>query len=185
MPDNNPTIHPMGLLGNAMAALNIDDNIDDNTSDNTDYNTRNNTDNPTTNPASITQKPPHWRLAVDPHLQERRNAKAAASDLRCVQQFLEDYRMSCFGRCEPDTRFQVMLMPSYFRACEKFNAIAHPGERATRAYNSALLEMHWTLGQLMHEYLRAQVAREAAMVARVGVCAISPHLPSIRIRPVG
>jgi len=172
MSDVNPTTHQIEVLGNAMATLSIGDTTGDNTV------------KTIANPPSATQESPCWRLARDPHLQDRRDAKAAASDLRCVQQFLEDYRMSCYGRYEPDRRLQVMIMPSYFRACAKFRAIAHPGERAQKAFDQALLEMHWTLGQLINEYKRAQFAREAALVARVGVWGMSPHLPSIRPLPI-
>lgn len=64
---------------------------------------------------------------VNPLLQDRRDAKAAASHLRCTHHFLESYRLSVLGRCEPDKRVQLAIMPSYYVAVRKFRAVAYPG----------------------------------------------------------
>jgi hypothetical protein len=104
---------------------------------------------------STTQKPTGWRLAVDPNFRDRRDAKAAASDLRCTQQFLEDYRLSVLGRSDPDRRIQLLLVPSYDKAVAKYQAVAHSGERATNALSSALEDMQETLRLLYEGYAMA------------------------------
>lgn len=76
----------------------------------------NDTDEILANPASVTQESTPRRYPVDLHLQHRRDAKATASDLRCTQQFLENYRLFVLGRCEPDHRIQVAIMPSFHAA---------------------------------------------------------------------
>jgi hypothetical protein len=81
------------------------------------------------NTASTTQESTPRRYPLDPYLQDRRDAKAAASDLRCTQQFLESYRLSVLGRREPDARIQLAIMPSFHTALRKFQAVAHPSER--------------------------------------------------------
>jgi len=134
--------------------------------------------------SSTTDESTCRRLAVDPHLQDRRDAKAAASDLRCVQQLLEEYRVSRFGRFEPDRRIQMLLVPAWDRAIAKYGAIAHPGERAERAFASALDAMHWTLQQLDREYERARHERSVVLAARLGVPVSVIPGSSSRVVPV-
>jgi hypothetical protein len=85
---------------------------------------KNDTEEILANPSSVTQESTPRRYPVDPHLQDRRDAKAAASDLRCTQQFLKSYRLSVLRRCEPDHRTQVAIMPSFHAAVRKYRAVA-------------------------------------------------------------
>ena len=73
------------------------------------------------NTASTTQESTPRRYPLDPYLQDRRDAKAAASDMRCTQQFLESYRLSVLGRYEPDARIQLAIMPMFL-----FSATFYP-----------------------------------------------------------
>jgi len=119
-------------------------------------------------PAPTTQESVPRPWPVDPHLQDRRNAKAAASDLRCTQQFLEEYRLSCVGRCRPDKRIQMSIMSSFDKAIGRFGKIANPGDRAARAFGSALQAMQQTLRLLLEEYERGRVARRHTQTDRHG-----------------
>lgn len=116
----------------------------------------------------ITQGCTPRRYPLDPHLQDRRDAKAAASDLRCTQQFLESYRLSVLGRREPDKRVQVAIMTSYHAAVGKYGAVAYPSERARRAFYSVLRDMQRTLKLLHEEYERAHRANLYALARRHG-----------------
>jgi hypothetical protein len=120
------------------------------------------------NPAPTTQESAPRRYPAQPHLQDRRNAKAAASDLRCTQQFLEEYRLSCVGRCRPDKRIQLSIMSGFDKAIGRFGKIANPGDRAARAFGSALRAMHQTLRLLLEEYERGRVARRHTQTDRHG-----------------
>jgi hypothetical protein len=120
------------------------------------------------NPIPTTQQATPRRYAVDPYLQDRRDSKAAASDLRCTQQFLESYRLSVLGRCEPDHRIQVAIMPSFHAAVRKYQAVAFPSHRARRAFCSALHDMQTTLALLQEECERAHRARMYALACRHG-----------------
>jgi hypothetical protein len=103
------------------------------------------------NPAPTTQEStPRRRYPVNPHLQDHRDAKAAASDLRCTQQFLEDYQLSCVGR-----------------------EIVHPGIRAARAFSAALQATQVTLALLFDEHERACRARMRSLADRQGFLMIS------------
>jgi len=134
------------------------------------------------NPASIKQeRTPRRRYPVDPHLQDRRDAKAAASDLRCTQQFLEDYRLSCVGRCWPDQRIQSLIMPSFYKACRKFREIVNPGDRASRAFSSALRATQETLTLLSDDYERERRARMHYLADRQCFLMLSISDRSLRI----
>jgi hypothetical protein len=126
------------------------------------------TDETLANPTSTTQEATPRRFPVDPYLQDRRDAKAAASDLRCTQQFLGSYRLSVPGRCEPDHRIQVAIMPSFHAAVRKYRAVAFPSHRARRAFCSALHDMQMTLQLLQQECERAHRARMYALARRHG-----------------
>jgi hypothetical protein len=126
------------------------------------------------NPAPTTQEStPRRRYPVNPHLQDHRDAKAAASDLRCTQQFLEEYRLSCVGRCCPDKRIQFQIMPSFHKACGKFREIVHPGIRAARAFFAALQATQVTLALLFDEHERVCRARMRFLADRQGFLMIS------------
>jgi hypothetical protein len=133
------------------------------------------------NTASTTQESTPRRYPLDPYLQDRRDSKAAASDLRCTQQFLESYRLSVLGRREPDARIQLAIMPSYNAALRKFQAVAHPSERGRRAFYFALRDMQRTLNLLQMEYERAHRARCYEMSRRHGL--LMMPIPD-RSRPV-
>jgi hypothetical protein len=120
------------------------------------------------NPAPTTQESAPRRYPPQPHLQDRRNAKAAASDLRCTQQFLEEYRLSCVGRCRPDKRIQMSIMSSFDKAIGRFGKIANPGDRAARAFGSALRAMQQTLRLLLEEYEPGRTTRKHTQTDRHG-----------------
>jgi hypothetical protein len=151
MSDTNANTHQLELPAVAMA-----------TSTTENDHTEQTLANPTTQESSPR------RYTVDPHLQDHRDAKAAASDLRCTQQFLEDYRLSVLGRYVPDKRVQVLLMPSFHLAVARYREIAHPGDRARKAFCSALQAIQETLKLLHEEYERARKARMQAMAHRHG-----------------
>jgi hypothetical protein len=120
------------------------------------------------NHAPVTHEATTCRYTVDPHLQDRRDAKAAALDLRCTQQFLESYRLPVLGQCESDHRIQVAIMPSFHAAVREYRAVAFPSHRATRAFCSALHDMQKTLELLQEECERAHRARMYALARRHG-----------------
>lgn len=140
------------------------------------------TEEPLDNPAPTAQESAPRRYPPQQHLQDRRNAKAAASDLRCTQQFLEEYRLSCVGRCRPDKRIQLSIMSSFDKASGRFGKIANPGDRAARAFGSALRAMQQTLRLLLEEYERGRTARKHTQTDRNGrLIEVDPFT----FRPIG
>jgi hypothetical protein len=133
------------------------------------------------NPTTTMQEATPRRYPVDPYLQDRRDSKAAASDLRCTQRFLESYRLSVLGRCEPDHRIQVAIMPSFHAAVRTYHAVAFPSHRARRAFCSALHDMQETLQLLQEECERAHRARMYALAHRHGF--LMMPIP-VRSRPI-
>lgn len=80
---------------------------------------------------------PRSRTILHLNASKRKEAEAAARDLRRVQAHLERYRQVLDGHAATESDITQPLLKAARAAIKSYNCIPHPGDRARRTYMSA------------------------------------------------
>lgn len=108
--------------------------------------------------ATVRQDSARPRTILYLNASKRKEAEAAARDLRRVQAHLERYRQVLDGHAATESDITQPLLKAARAAIKSYNCIPHPGDRARRTYMSAKRDFDETT-RLMANDLRRLLQR--------------------------